>query len=88
MQHAQAFSAERVAAMYEYARDLLADREFIATIIAEVQASGAVVSLDHVLHGRLALILLCEFALRTPLGSPVPQSLALHLKSKTRLSDR
>ena len=65
--------------MHEYAWDLLADRELVSAVIAEVQTSCIVVSLDHVGHGSLALVLLLKLALCTLISSLLLQSLALQL---------
>lgn len=55
VQASQTLRAEGVSAMDENARYLLADVEFVAAKVAEVKATGGVVSLNDLRHGLLAL---------------------------------
>ena len=55
VQASQTFSAESMAAMHEYARNLLAHIELVAAIIAKVEATRLIISLNNVLHGCLTL---------------------------------
>lgn len=79
VQHAQAFRAKSMAAMHEYARDLLAHIELVAAIIAKVEATRLIISLNHVLHGSLTLSPLLQITYRTCFGSLVEQVLSMQL---------
>ena len=68
-----------MAAMHEYARNLLAHVEFVAAVVAEVKAARLVIGLDHVLHGSFTLDLLRVLTFGTLLGSLFKQSLSLQL---------